>query len=163
MAGLPILDLTDTQAVLGCAGLSRGDVSHENLLASRLEDDLAVKLAAKVPNYQAHIDAAEGASPTPQQQMLALAIKNYARWLCAAQLAGRWGLYKQLISDGKTRNDRFDRMDLSLMQANIKAELGQAWALLLPLLPEGERPVRTVPKLFGISSPTTDPVTDTEA
>lgn len=162
-AGIPILDLTDTQAVLGCVGLTRGDVSDERLFASRLEDDLKMNLYSRLPAYEALVAAGEDPSADPKDAMIALGIKNVARWSCAAMLARRWMLFKQLMSDGKTRNDRFDRMDLKAMQANIEGELSKAWGLLIALLPDDQKPTWKTPTLIGAIGLLVDPITDFES
>lgn len=93
---------------------------------------------------------------------MALAIKNYAKWFLAALLCSRWNAIVQLKTDGKTRADRFDRMDLTAMQANAEAQRDRAWALIVGMLPEDQKPTVVTFTPFGVSSPTTDPVTDLE-
>lgn len=156
----PILDsLTDTQAVLSCAGLSAGDVGDSRLIASGLEDDLSIHLHLKLPTYKALVDAGRDPAATENAKLILLAISSYARWYCASMVISRWMYFKQLISDGKTRNDRFDRMDLSKAQANIDQGLGRADSNLAQLLPD-LFPVAPGFTFFGLASPGTDPVTD---
>lgn len=163
-AGLPILNgLTDTRAVLGAAGLSIGDVSDARLMESIPEDDLQLELYGRLPDYQTYLAAAEAPGADLPTQMLGVAIRNYAKWVVAALLCARWLYLIQLSTDGKTRQDRFDRMDLAAMQANANAQRDKAWAGLVALLPESVRPVATVPVLFSVSTPSIDPVVDTEA
>lgn len=162
-AGIPILDLTDTQAVLGCAGLTRGDVSDERLFASKLEDDLQILLYNRLPTYKELVEAGDASGADVKDQMISLAIKNVARWACANMLAKRWMLFKQLISDGKTRNDRFDRMDLGQMQANIAGELSNAWGALNKLLPDDTKVSWNRPTFIGKSELEIDPITDFES
>lgn len=164
MPGLAILNgITDTRAVLGAAGLSIGDVSDARLMESIPEHDLQLVLYRKLPDYQARLIAAEDSQADLRTQMMAVAIKNYAKWVLAAMLCGRWNYLIQLSTDGKTRQDRFDRMDLSAMQANAEAQRDGAWQAIVDLLPEDERPTVRNPVFFGVSSPSIDPVTDTEA
>ena len=81
----PILDsLTDTQAVLSCAGLSAGDVGDSRLIASGLEDDLSIHLHLKLPTYKALVDAGRDPAATDDAKLILLAISNYARWYCAS-------------------------------------------------------------------------------
>ena len=158
----PILnDLTDTQAVLSCAGISAGDVSDNRLIASGLEDDLSLHLHLKLPTYASLVEAGAEPGATDEAKLIATAIRNYAKWYCASIVISRWMYFKQLISDGKTRNDRFDRMDLKAAQENIDKGKANALAILAQLLPE-LFPVAAIPTFFGLSLPTTDPVTDLE-
>lgn len=163
MASVDILGgITNTQAVLGAAGLSHGDIPDDRLMLSGVEDDLQLDLYQKLPNYQDLVDAGAATGATPAAKMLALAIKNYAKWFLAALLCSRWNAIVQLKTDGKTRADRFDRMDLSAMQANAEAQRNRAWATIVGLLPDDQKPVAVKFTPFGISSPTVDPVTDLE-
>ena len=163
MASVEILGgITNTQAVLGAAGLSHGDIPDERLMLSGIGDDLQLHLYSKLPNYEALVAAGEDPSATVPDKMLALAIKNFAKWFLAALLCSRWNAIVQLKTDGKTRADRFDRMDLAAMQGNAEANRDRAWAMIISLLPVDERPTVTPFTPFGISSPTTDPVTDLE-
>lgn len=163
MASVDILGgITNTQAVLGAAGLSHGDIPDDRLMLSGVEDDLQLDLYSKLPTYQALVDAGEASGASPAEKMLALAIKNYAKWFLAALLCSRWNAIVQLKTDGKTRADRFDRMDLTAMQANAEAQRDRAWALIVGMLPEGQKPTVVTFTPFGVSSPTTDPVTDLE-
>ena len=159
--GLSILKLTDTEAVLVSAGLSsRGDIRPVSLIDSGIEDDLELDLYKRIPSYPAIMSAGEDDAATPLQSITLKALKTYAKWFCAALVCMRWNAIAQLASDGKTRRDRFDRMDLSLMQANAEKMRDKALATLVGLLPDLDKPVTRVPTLFGLSSPTTDPVTD---
>lgn len=163
MASMEILaGVTNTQAVLLAAGLDHGDIPDASLIASGVEDDLALHLFQKLPNYEALVQAGDDPAAQPLDKMLARAIKNYAKWFLAALLCSRWNAIIQLKSDGKTRGDRFDRMDLAVMQANTEANRDRAWATLIALLPEADRPVRAERVFFGLSSPATDPVTELE-
>ena len=163
MASVDILGgITNTQAILGAAGLSHGDIPDDRLMLSGVEDDLQLDLYTKLPTYQDMVDAGAAPGATPAEKMLALAIKNYAKWFLAALLCSRWNAIVQLKTDGKTRADRFDRMDLVAMQANAEAQRDRAWALIVGLLPDDIKPVVVAFTPFGISSPTTDPVTDLE-
>lgn len=163
MASVDILGgITNTQAVLGAAGLSHGDIPDDRLMLSGVEDDLQLNLYSKLPTYQALVDAGEASGASPAEKMLALAIKNYAKWFLAALLCSRWNAIVQLKTDGKTRADRFDRMDLTAMQANAEAQRDRAWALIVGMLPEAQKPTVVTFTPFGVSSPTTDPVTDLE-
>ena len=163
MASVDILGgITNTQAVLGAAGLSHGDIPDDRLMLSGVEDDLQLDLYSKLPTYQALVDAGEASGASPAEKMMALAIKNYAKWFLAALLCSRWNAIVQLKTDGKTRADRFDRMDLTAMQANAEAQRDRAWALIVSMLPEDQKPTVVTFTPFGISSPTTDPVTDLE-
>lgn len=163
MASVDILGgITNTQAVLGAAGLSHGDVPDDRLMLSGVEDDLQLNLYSKLPTYQALVDAGEASGASPAEKMMALAIKNYAKWFLAALLCSRWNAIVQLKTDGKTRADRFDRMDLTAMQANAEAQRDRAWALIVGMLQEAQKPTVVTFTPFGISSPTTDPVTDLE-
>lgn len=163
MASVDILGgITNTQAVLGAAGLSHGDIPDDRLMLSGVEDDLQLNLYSKLPTYQELVDAGEASGASPAEKMMALAIKNYAKWFLAALLCSRWNAIVQLKTDGKTRADRFDRMDLTAMQANAEAQRDRAWALIVGMLPEDQKPTVVTFTPFGVSSPTTDPVTDLE-
>lgn len=159
-AGLPILDLTSTEEALRCAGLSEHDVRHQSVLDSGIEDDLQMELFSRVPIWQDIVTTGANPSAPLRDQMVLLALKNYCRWFCAVLLSKRWNSILQLKSDGKTRGDRFDRMDLDKMLAKIQEEKGNAWNNLVGLLPENLQPVRAVRPMFGVSSPTTDIVTE---
>lgn len=125
MASVDILGgITNTQAILGAAGLSHGDIPDDRLMLSGVEDDLQLDLYTKLPTYQDLVDAGAAPGATPAEKMLALAINNYAKWFLAALLCSRWNAIVQLKTDGKTRADRFDRMDLVAMQANAEARWG---------------------------------------
>ena len=161
---LPIAELTDTAAVLASAGLSsRGDVRPETVIESGIEADLLLTLGTKVPTYEKIISEGNLADADNQQKLRLLALKNYAKWFCAALMCSRWLMLKQLASDGKTRADRFDRMDLNQMQANAERQRGVALGMLYKTLPTADVPARTMPTLLGVSTPATDPVTDIDA
>lgn len=162
MAGISLLNgLTDTQAILGCAGLTSGDVSDSRLMLSLIEDDLQLNLYARLPQYQALLAASELPDATPQQKMIGLALRNYVKWDGASILAARWGVFKKMMSDGKVRNDRFDRMDLADLQANVEAQRARYWAILIGAIEERPQ-AYAVPTFFGKATPVTDPVTDLE-
>lgn len=161
---IDIAGLTDSAAVIASTGLStRGDVRHETVVEMDLESDLLLALAVKVPTYERI--TAEGLEPTatPEQQLRLRALKNYAKWLCAVIFVSRWLSIMQLKSDGKTRADRFDRMDLSRMQENIVAQRGKALATLYRLIPAEDRPATRTSIPLGLSLPSSDPVTDIDS
>ena len=163
MASVDILGgITNTQAVLGAAGLSHGDIPDDRLIGSGVEDDLQLDLYTKLPTYQSLVDAGAASGATPAEKMMALAIKNYAKWFLAALLCSRWNAIVQLKTDGKTRADRFDRMDLAAMQANAEAQRDRAWAVIAGMLPDSQKPAVVNFTPFGVSSPTADPVTELE-
>lgn len=159
--GTPILGgLTTTQAILGCAGMSAGDISDQRLMATQIEDELELKLYKKLPNWLELYDAGmDDFAPAPAR-MITKALKNYAKYLGAITLAAKWLGFKKMSSDGKVRNDRFDRMDLEKMQTNLEAQAAEAWALLAELIDPDVYANRPAPTFFGVSSPITDPVTD---
>ena len=163
MAGaVTIANLTDAQAVLGCVGLSIADVSEERLVTSNLEDDLTLRLMRKLPNYEVLVTAGDDPAATTEQKLIAKAIRNVAKWIGAALVVKRWLYFKQLMSDGKTRHDRFDRMDLTKLQANVEGELATAWSLLNNLLPSDGKLTTTVLNVMGKATPTINPITDFE-
>lgn len=164
MAATSILDLTDTDAAIGSAGLDRSDVTAQAFMNTKPQDDLELDLASRNIDFATVRAEGELDTATARQRLRLKALQNYAKWFCATLLCKRWLTIIASNSDGKTRIDRFDRMDLGAMQANAAGEavkaLGQFTALYDPNDPA--RPVfKSRPKLFGLSSPTIDPVTDT--
>ena len=160
--GIDILGLTNTDEALSAAGLSATDTRHERVIESAPQDDLELDLLVKVPSFQLIIT--EGTDPlaTPPQLARLKALKNYAKWFVAVLLCERWNAIVQLKSDGKTRMDRFDRMDLAQMLALAVARRDAALGILLGLIEPAVAVRRYNP--LGVSSPSYDPVTqaDTE-
>lgn len=154
--------ITNTQAILGCAGMSAGDISDARLLASDIDEDLMLIMFDRLPEFEAYWQAGQDPAADAAAKRLSSAVSMCARWEGAAILASRWLGFKQLSSDGKVRNDRFDRMDLSKMQANIEAGRARAWNLLFGLLDPDARPVYAIPTFFGKVEPDTDPVVDVD-
>lgn len=157
--GIDILGLTNTDEALSAAGLSATDTRHDRVMESTPQNDLELDLLVNVPTYQQII--AEGADPlaTPAQRAKLKALKNYAKWFVAVLLCERWNAIVQLKSDGKTRMDRFDRMDLAQMLALAVARRDAALGALRGLIAQaGARRYNPM----GVSSPSYDPVTQLE-
>ena len=158
-----IAGLVTAEAVLTCAGLTVSDMSIPRLLNSGVGEDLELHLSSAVPNYLTLFSAAAAPGASQQTRNISLALKNYAKWYCAATLAGIPSLYKQLVSDGKTRNDRFDRMDFSAQLANITAKKLEAWTVLQENLTTDPEVVSVVPVFMSKVEPTYNPITDLDA
>lgn len=163
MTAIAVLQgMTDTQAILGCAGMSSGDISDARLMASQIEDDLMLIMFDRLPEFETLWQLGSLPDSTPEQKRVATAISTCAKWEGAALMASRWLTFKQLVTDGKVRNDRFGSMDLKEMQANIEAGRLRAWGFLLKLMDPDNPPTVAVPNFFGKVTPLTDPVTDTD-
>lgn len=158
--GLDILGLTNTDQALGAAGLSQADIRHGTIIESAVADDLELGLLTHVPSYETIKAEGEDPAATPLQLRKLKALKLYAKWFVAVLLCERWNAIMQLKSDGKTRMDRFDRMDLSAMLANAVARRDNALGILLDLLEPGQ--ARYAYNPLGASSPTYDPVTQSD-
>lgn len=164
MAATSILELTDTDAAIGSAGLDRSDLTDQAFMKTKPEDDLELDLLSRNIDFATVIAEGGADTATLRQRARLKALQNYAKWFCATLICKRWLTIVASNSDGKTRIDRFDRMDLSLMQANAAGEAGKALGQFTALYDATDpaRPtLKTPPKLFGLSTPTTDPVTDT--
>ena len=156
--GIDILGLTDTDEALSAAGLSATDTRHATIIESIPEADLELDLIEKVPTFEIIVAAGLDPAATVPQLRLYKALKNYAKWFVAVMLCERWNAIVQLKSDGKTRMDRFDRMDLSAMLALAVTRRNAALALIYKL-DQTLLPVREIYTPFGASVPSYDPVT----
>ena len=159
---MELAGLVDAEAVLTSAGLTTGDISISRLASSGIEDDLILHLIQVLPDYQTILDLGVSLSASPTARNTAIALKNYAKWYCASILAGRPALYKQLASDGKTRNDRFDRMNFAEQKKWIDETKASAWSALVGLGALPPTPVSSGNVFFGKSTPSYNPVTDLE-
>lgn len=156
--GVDILGLTDTDEALSAAGLTATDTRHATIMESQPDADLELDLIEKVPTYDQIIAQGTDPAATPQQIRIYKALKNYAKWFVAVLLCERWNAIVQLKSDGKTRMDRFDRMDLSAMLALAVARRNQALGLIYKIEPLLTPTVQRYTP-FGVSAPVYDPVT----
>jgi hypothetical protein len=108
---VPII-YTDTDQIRSVLGISRKDLSDEQLVSRNLEKELQLDLSSWVPNHALIYSSANSGAATDIQQNMADSITLYSTYYCAKLVLTtlQMGL-KKSISDGKNALNRFDTVD----------------------------------------------------
>ena len=138
---------TTTAAVRASLGVDDSDIPDEYLLESGLDFELLLDLGEWLPEYE---EIADGAGEP--------ALRLYAQWFCALQVSTRKLAFPRMYSDGKTQVQRFYNFDLSEVTESAQQQVTKFKNLLLSFV-DREEVAEPLP-LFGVSTPSIDPVTD---
>lgn len=108
---IPIV-YTDTDQIRSVLGISRKDLSDEQLISRNLEKELQLDLSSWVPNHATIYSQAYSGVATDIQQNMSDSITLYSTYYCAKLVLTtlQMGL-KKSISDGKNALNRFDAVD----------------------------------------------------
>lgn len=152
---------TSTAAVRACLGMDEQDCPDSILLDSSLELELVIDLDEWLATHATIYTTGTAVSPAPTDEEVRL--KNllvlYSQWFCADEIANRFLVAPQIVSDGKNQLNRFANVDLEKMAARAAARRAKYRAALDQAV-NGAAPAVTSVALMQVSTPSYDPVTN---
>lgn len=155
-----ISSYTTTETIRACLGIDAEDCPDEMIVNSNLELELQVDLGEWLPDHATVYSDGSGSGATAAQKMQKTYLLLYAQWYCAAELAARFLLVPQIVTDGKAQMNRFSKIDLEKVAEKASARRGRYRQLLDEAVNGASDPAASS-KLMAISTPAYDPVTNT--
>lgn len=154
-----VTQYTDTDAIRGSLGADASDVGDQLISSSNIELELLVDLDTWLPTHAAVFLAGNQPAASDADVAKKNYIRLYSQWFCAYELASRFLLFPQIISDGKNQMNRFAQIDLDKVKGNASARMAKYRGLL-------NASVNLVAASGGVaivkkSVPDFDPVTNT--
>lgn len=149
---------TSTDAIIGSLGVDKEDCPEEIIVNSKLELELTVDLDVWLPDHATLFDDgnASGADATATLHKNWLVL--YAQWFCAHELASRFLLFPQIVSDGKNQINRFSNVDLNAVKGLAASRMAKYKTALDEAI--NTTATATMP-VMKVIIPDYDPVTDT--
>ena len=146
-----------TEAIRGCLGIDQHDCPDRVIIDSRLELELEVDLDGWLDTHTALYEAGILSSATADAKRVKNYILLYSQWFCAYEMASRFLLTPQIVSDGKNQMNRFSKIDLDRVKDLAAARMSKYKTLLDE---DVNGATTSVPSLLAISVPDFDPVTN---
>ena len=147
-----------TEAIRGCLGIDEQDCPDRVIIDSRLELELEVDLDGWLSAHDTLYAAGILSGATADEKRVKNYILLYAQWFCAYEMASRFLLTPQIVSDGKNQINRFAKIDLDKVKDLAAARMAKYKTLLDE---DVNGAVTSIPSLLAISVPEFDPVTNT--
>lgn len=151
---------TDYEAIRGSLGVDEEDCPDALIADSKLTVELEIDLDTWLPTHAAIFSAGSAELATADEVRRRQVLELYAQWFCAYELAGRFLLYPQIVSDGKAQMNRFANFDLDAAQerAGMRMARYKAW---LNEEVNGASSAISGALIMSVSTPSYDPVTNT--
>lgn len=153
-----VTSYTTTEAIRGSLGIDAQDCPDRVILDSNLELELEVDLDSWLGAHAALHSAGVAVSATADEKKVKNYILLYSQWFCASEMAARFLLTPQIVSDGKNQMNRFARIDLDKVK-KLATDRMSKYKTLLDEDVNGA--ASSIPSLISISIPDSDPVTNT--
>lgn len=146
-----ILDLTNFSQIRGVLAVSVADLPDDILEPLALEDDLADDLGTWLEGWEGIRDGGD--------ESLARALRIYAKYRCASVVAvsGQNFMFTQM-TDGANAAQRSDTEGYQALREALEARAQQYKDRILGALEPAEE--ESYPTLFGVVTPSRDPVTE---
>jgi len=151
---------TTTQAIRASLGMDDADCPDAMMTDSRLDLELRVDLDSWLPTHATLYADGEAGGATAAEQALKDYLLLYAQWFCAHEMAERFLLAPQIVSDGKSQINRFPRIELEQVADRASSRRAKYRALLDEAVNGAEPSTAQTSSLLVVSTPTYDPVTN---
>jgi len=149
---------TTSDAIRGSLGVDPQDCSDEVIASSNLEVELEVDLDGWLPTHDTLFTAGAATGATGAEKTTKNLILLYAQWFCAFELASRFLLFPQIVTDGKNQMNRFAKVDLDRVKDLAASRMNKYRKSLDELVNSSSEGVLPI---VSISTPSFDPVTNT--
>ena len=157
---IPLLSLTDSDEVRATVGVDDSDFPDATVSAMGLDNDLEADLLTWLPTYTTVISEGTTGTPTSDQRLKYLNLKNYAKYFCAYLVASASQLMApQKESDGANELQRFTTDKLTDLLARLSAKRDKYRSDI----EYQENAGSYTHSLFSTVSPTYDPVANETA
>lgn len=153
-----VTSYTDTDAIRGSIGVDKEDCPDNLIVDSNLELEIEVDLQGWLPTHETIFSEGNASAATLTQKLYKNYLVLYAQWFGAYEMASRFLLIPQIVSDGKNQMNRFANVELEKVKAEAAARMAKYRGLLDSAINGGE--VSAAPVLL-VSTPGFDPVTNT--
>ena len=152
------LSLTDTDEIRATIGVDSTDLADSIITDRHPEDDLEADLLTWFPLYQTTISEGAAVAATAEQALKYLKLKLYSKYFLSATVASAGMLsILQKQSDGANEAIRFTNVKINDLVNHLQRQADR-YRSELEVLISGD--ANTGPSLFGIVTPSFDPVTN---
>jgi hypothetical protein len=149
---------TTSDAIRGSLGVDPQDCSDEVIASSNLEVELEVDLDGWLPNHDALFTTGTATGATASEKTTKNLILLYSQWFCAFELASRFLLFPQIVTDGKNQMNRFAKVDLDRVKDLAASRMNKYKSSLDELV---NSTTQSVLPIISVAIPDNDPVTNT--
>jgi len=153
-----VTSYTTTEAIRASLGVDKEDCPDSTILDSRLELELEVDLAGWLPTHATIFAEGTATAATATQQLYKNWLLLYSQWFCAFEMASRFLLYPQIVTDGKNQINRFANVELDRVKDLAAARMAKYRGALDE---EVNGAQTTSLAIMKVSVPDYDPVTNT--
>jgi len=148
---------TTAEAIRGSIGVDTEDCPDNLIVDSNLELEIEVDLDGWLPTHATIFSEGNEAAATITQKLYKNYLVLYAQWFGAYEMASRFLLVPQIVSDGKNQINRFANVELEKVKLEAAARMAKYRGLLDEAINGGE--TASIPVLLR-SAPGYDPVTN---
>lgn len=155
-----VTNYTTTDAIRGCLGIDEDDCTDDTIVNSNLHKELLVDLDDWLPTHSTLFDAGKTSTATATDKRIQNLIALYSQWFCAYEVACRFLLVPQIVTDGKAQMNRYPNFKLEEMANQAAARRDKYRSLLDQEVNDAPDPIGSA-ALFSVVVPDYDPVTNT--
>ncbi len=150
---------TTYEAIRGSLGVDAEDCPDALIRESNLELELEVDLDDWLSTHATIWSDGASETATTSQVRLKNLLALYSQWFCAYELAGRFLLYPQIVTDGKAQINRFPNFDLEAARDLAGSRMAKYRATLNEVVNGASTSIQGA-RILAVSIPDYDPVTN---
>lgn len=149
---------TTTDAIRACLGIDKEDCPEEMIVDSRLELELLVDLDSWLPDHSTIYDTGVSSGAAATDVLHKNWLLLYSQWFGAFEMASRFLMFPQIVTDGKNQMNRFSNVELDKVKDLAASRMAKYRAALDEAVNGSTTSTLSV---LRVSVPDYDPVTNT--